>query len=205
MIKGKLITFEGIDKCGKTTQIDLLYKHLLKQYSRDQIMITQEPGGTLISDKIRNILLDKEHVTMKPLTEFFLYLASRNQHIEEFIIPNLDQGKIILCDRFYDSTYAYQRRGRKLSSSTIKSNAKVTHNIIPDLTFFIDISIDEMFKRKNYSTSDRVDNNTRKFFHRVQRAYLKMNTVLDRMIYVDGSKSKTEISENIIDHTKKIL
>ena len=145
MNKGLFITFEGIDGCGKSTQLNLLYEYLRgKGYD---VKLTREPGGSSIGEKIREILLDKSNSDMTDVTEALLYAASRDQHVSTVIKPALEEGKIVLCDRFIDSSEAYQGFGRGLGSEYIHEiNGKVMNNL-PDITFYFKLSPEEAAKR----------------------------------------------------------
>ena len=132
MKQGMFITFEGPDGSGKTTQIKRL-KAFLEQ-NGIQVVLTREPGGTLIGEKIREIILDKDHIEMDNLTEALLYAASRAQHVAQVIRPNLDAGRTVICDRFMDSSLVYQGVGRQLGSLVRTINEIAVNGTLPDLT-----------------------------------------------------------------------
>lgn len=135
------ITFEGIEGCGKTTQVRLLAEELARQGR--QVTVTREPGGCLIADRIRAILLDAEHSAMTPLAELLLYAAARNQHLNDTVRPALARGDIVLCDRFTDATVAYQGYGRGLDLSLIgQLNRLATDGLTPDLTILMDCPVE---------------------------------------------------------------
>ena len=135
-MRGYFITFEGPDGAGKTTQIDLLRKYLLDKGL--DVVVTREPGGTPISEAIRGIILDTDHSEMDPITEMYLYAASRAQHVGQLIAPALRQGKIVLCDRFVDSSIAYQGAGRGLGMKMVEEiNRAALQGIMPDITLFL--------------------------------------------------------------------
>jgi dTMP kinase len=137
-MRGYFITFEGPDGAGKTTQIDLLSKYLLDKGLN--VVVTREPGGTPISEAIRGIILDTNHSEMDPVTEMYLYAASRAQHVSQLIAPALRQGKIVLCDRFVDSSIAYQGAGRGLGMKMVEEiNSAALQGVMPDITLFFDI------------------------------------------------------------------
>ena len=145
-MKGYFITFEGPDGSGKTTQINLLKEYLIKKGY--DILVTREPGGTPISEAIREIILDTKYEEMNPVTEMLLYAASRAQHVAQLIKPALAQGKIVLCDRFVDSSIAYQGVGRNLGIEIVEEINKVAlQGIVPDLTLFFDIDPEIGLKR----------------------------------------------------------
>ena len=139
MKRGLFITFEGIDGAGKTTQIKLLQEYLISK--KQPVRLSREPGGTPIGDKIRALILDKSNTDMCPMTELLLYYASRAQHIERVIAPALAQGECVICDRFYDSSYAYQQLGRGIDKKALDAlTSMVAENYRPDITFLLDIS-----------------------------------------------------------------
>ncbi|HEU0264633.1 MAG TPA: dTMP kinase, partial [Geobacterales bacterium] len=139
--RGIFITFEGIEGCGKTTQIAILAQALEKQ--GHQVVITREPGGSPIANQIRSILLSADNVAMVPLTELFLYEAARSQHLSEVVTPALDRGAVVLCDRFIDATIAYQGYGRGLDFSTISTlNRLATSGLTPQLTLLFDCDVE---------------------------------------------------------------
>jgi len=146
MKKGLFITFEGLEGCGKTTQAKMLFDFLIKQGIPS--IYTKEPGGTKIGDKIRNILLDQKNDGMDYKTEMLLFLASRAENVRLIILPALEEGKIVISDRFYDSTTAYQGYGRGIDLKIIKHlNSLVVEKAIPDLTFILDIDPYEGLRR----------------------------------------------------------
>src|SRR5205085_6884650 len=140
------ITFEGLDFSGKSTQSRLLYEYL--QSKKIKTVLLREPGGTKISEKIREILLDRENPEMIPLTEFLLFSSSRAQLVNQVIKPNLKKKIIVICDRYYDSSEAYQGYGGKVDIKSIETvNEFATGGLKPDISFLIDISPNEAFKR----------------------------------------------------------
>ena len=140
------ITFEGLDFCGKSTQVQLLEKYLNEKGKK--VKIIREPGGTPISEKIRDILLDKKHSEMSIETELVLFSASRSQLVHEVILPALQKDVYVLSDRFHDSSIAYQAFGRKIDLDFVMNLQKfVIGKAVPNLTFFIDVPIDEIVKR----------------------------------------------------------
>jgi dTMP kinase len=196
---GLFITFEGIDGCGKSTQIKLLHKNLTDHgYT---VTLTREPGGTSLSEKIRSIILDVNNSRMSSRCELLLYLAARAQHIDEKILPDIDQGKIVLSDRFEEATFAYQGCGRDIGTQTIiPLNAFATRDLIPDLTFVLDIPVEESERRfiASGKVRDRLELNDREFFTKIRNGYLRrVHLNNDRMICINGELSIKEI-ESII-------
>ncbi|MEW6618710.1 MAG: dTMP kinase [bacterium] len=197
------ITFEGTEGSGKTTQSELLTKALREKGF--EVIHTYEPGGTKISDKIRQILLDPENSNMSALTELFLYLSARAQHIEEVIKPALAAGKIVICDRFIDATMAYQGYGRGLNKDLIqKLNAVVTQEIKPDLTFVLDVDPQEGLEMaKTLSTAglgDRIEQEALDFHQRVRQGYLEISKQESaRVKIINRQKSVEEIHQIILN------
>lgn len=192
------ITFEGIDKSGKTTQS----KFLLEKLSNlgYKVKFLREPGGTKISEKIRNVLLDVDNKEMFPSTEFLLYSASRAQLVNEVIIPSLNNNDVVICDRFYDSSVAYQGFGRGIDLSIINYINNFAAPIKPDLTFFMDINIFELNHRSNKmpDNKDRLEIAGDMFFNKVREGYLSIaKNEPDRFVVIEGSKPKEEISSLI--------
>ena len=197
MKNGIFITFEGIDGSGKTTQITALIQHLEKVGIPYQLF--REPGGTEIGEKIRDILLDKKHDNMLPMTELLLYSASRYQLTKSQIIPALDSGKVVICDRFYDSTTAYQGFGRGIDLDFIlRLNAAATDSLVPDKTFILDISLEERQLRFGNKNLDRLEQEALDFHKRVRDGFLKMAmNEPERFIVLEGNRSPEELSNEI--------
>ncbi len=193
------ITFEGIDFSGKSTQCDLLEKYL-RGLGREVVRI-REPGGTAISEKIRALLLDKENRGMTGLTEFLLYSASRAQLVNEVIKPALAEGKTVLCDRYADSSTAYQGFARNIGIEEVeKINRLATGGLVADLTVYVDITVEEAIRRlaAQNKTGDRIENEGREFFERVRRGYLHIATTnKDRFKVVNGMDDINNIQEKI--------
>jgi dTMP kinase len=178
--RGKFITFEGLDGCGKSTQLARLAEKLNQRGS--SVLVTREPGGTDTGEKIRRLLLDTRTSGLAPMAELALMFASRAQHIHEVIVPGLSAGQIVLCDRFTDSSEAYQGGGRKLGSEPVLELHRVLcGDLKPDLTILMDSDVGasvERARRRNLtrSTSDsdegRFEKENRAFFTRVRNAYL---------------------------------
>ena len=171
-MKGKLITFEGVDGSGKSTQIKLLSKTLNNKGIKN--IIIREPGGTSVSEKIRDILLDKNN-NINKYTETLLFLSSRSQLVNEIIIPALNNGLIVLCDRYIDSTVAYQGYGRGLNISKINTlNDLAINNIYPDLTFIFDIDVNVSLDRISLKLKDRMEQVDEDFIIKVKKGYLEI-------------------------------
>ena len=195
------ITFEGIDFCGKSTQVLLLQKYL--ENKGERVVIIREPGGTEISEKIRDILLDKKNYKMVTESEIFLFSASRAQLVREKIRPFLDEGYYVISDRFHDSTTAYQGYGRGLPIESVETiNHVAIDKTIPDITFIIDIPGEELTKRKNLkhrSELDRIEVSHNKFYDRVREGYLTIAKKENRFRVIDGTKTIDEIHSIVIN------
>ena len=196
-IKPRFITFEGIDGCGKSTQVELLNDYLLN--NNIQSTIVREPGGTSISEKVRDILLSKINTSMSSRTEALLMTASRAQLTKEIIIPQLKLGSWIVSDRYADSTLAYQGGGRHMDINWLKTlNLFATFEIIPDLTIFLDVPVDIISQRKTGSL-DRFEKEGLTFLNKVRNAYIKLaDGEKQRIISIDGTKKIDWIHKSII-------
>lgn len=194
------ITFEGLDFCGKSTQVELLKKYF--ELKGKRVNIIREPGGVSISEKIRKILLDNDNNEMFSETELLLFSASRAQLVREKIIPSLKNGEIVLSDRFHDSSIAYQGFGRGIDKSLVISLQNfVIGEALPDLTFFIDIPIDEVIKRKGNVDGeklDRIEVSKNNFFQKVRDGYIYLAKNEERFVTIDGLKTINEIHDKII-------
>ena len=195
------ISFEGIDKSGKSTQISLLVDYL-KQKGYEVVQ-TCEPGGTRSGEKIERILLEPSTKEISGISELFLYLADRAEHVEKIIKPALEKGKIIISDRFADATIAYQGHGRELDIPWIEElNKRVTHGLSPDITFLLDISPDLAQKRSGSEGKDRIENEKISFHQKVRQGYLKLaKRHPERIEVINGEGSVEEIQLTI----RKIL
>ena len=192
-IKSFFISFEGIDGCGKSTQVKLLMKKLYDQ--RIKAILVREPGSSKIAEDIRSILLDNKNSDMSSQTEALLMTASRAQLTREVIIPKLEDGYVIVADRFQDSTIAYQGGGRGLDVSFLSNlNLFATEKLVPDLTFYLDITVEEGYRRVNKKIFDRIENAGKHFQSRVRSEYLKLvEKEPNRVILVDGNDSVEKI------------
>lgn len=200
------ITFEGIDFCGKSTQIELLKSYLLKKNKK--VRVIREPGGTEISEKIRTMLLDKENSKMLMETEFLLFSASRAQLVREKIRPYLNEGIYVISDRFHDSSTAYQGYGRGISVEVILSIHKLAiGNTIPGITFFIDIPVEVAEQRrqgKSIKHLDRIENSDKDFYSKVRNGYFELAKNENRFRILNGTDNIENIHEKIINEIEKI-
>ncbi len=207
MNKGLFITFEGCDGCGKTTAITNVDR-ILSDNNIEHIL-TREPGGSRIAEEIRNIILDKKNVEEDCRTEALLYAASRRQHLVEKVLPSLNEGKLVICDRYLDSSLAYQGYARGIGIDNVMSiNAFAIENTMPDLTFFLDLSPEEGMKRISSRTreSDRLDQEKITFHQKVYDGYKIVNEMFkDRIVVIDASKTKDAIAKEIADIILKKL
>lgn len=198
-MKDLFITFEGGEGTGKTTIINHLVEELT-QLGYDA-MKTREPGGSDIAEQIRNVILKNENTKMDYRTEALLYAASRRQHLEEIVKPALKMGKIVLCDRFIDSSLAYQGYARGLGIEEIyKINQYATEGIMPILTVFINLDPNIGLARieKNHRETDRLDVEGLSFHEKVRQGYLEVSRMFpERVKVVDGAKSKEELYEEV--------
>jgi dTMP kinase len=198
-MKGKLIVFEGVEGCGKTTQMQLSSQWLESQGL--SVVLTREPGGTELGKDLRRLLLEKsEDKPVGEVTELLLYAADRAQHIEQEIKPSLAQGKYILCDRYTDSTIAYQGYGRGLNMSLIQQlNYIATGGLQSDLTIWLDVDVEVGLARKRgQSQLDRIEAEKIDFHHRVQQGYTELAANYpDRIVRIDGSLSQEIVHTNV--------
>ena len=203
-MKGVFITFEGIDGCGKSTQCELL-RNYLESTGKDFVFV-REPGGTVIGERIREILLDKKNTQMTARTELLLFEAARAQITDEVIRPALEKGRIVLCDRFFDSSSAYQGKARGMGMDFVDSlNMAATGGLKPDITFFFDISAEEALARrgKRGEASDRIELAGLKFQEDVRAGYLELAENSDgRIVTIDAKLGIDEIFEQIKEALK---
>lgn len=168
-MRGLFLTFEGIDGCGKSTQIERAASFLKEQGIA--CILTREPGGSAISEQIRTLLLDPFNKNMRPQTEALLYAASRVQHLEETILPALEQGKVVLCDRFLDSSVAYQGYGRQLGAEYVRAVNAYALQYEPQLTFYFRYTPAQAQERRGGRAADRLEQENLAFFERVCEGY----------------------------------
>lgn len=198
MKTGKLISFEGIEGVGKTTTINFIKQYLEK--NNIKVYCTREPGGTKFGESIRNILLNNKSV-ISPEAELLTLFSIRNQHIKEIIVPKLNEGYWVLCDRFIDASYAYQGYGKKVSLNKIKMLVdNFTEDITPELTIFFDLSYNLAKKRfpKN-KVKDRFENLDNNFFEDVYNGYVKIaSSNKSRIKIIDATQDKISVQNDII-------
>ncbi|MBQ7770381.1 MAG: dTMP kinase [Clostridia bacterium] len=199
MVRGKFITFEGCDGCGKSTQLKLLSEYLAKENVPH--IFTREPGGGKISEAIREILLNGKNAEMTDDCEALLYAAARMQHLADRVEPALAEGKLVVCDRYVDSSLAYQAYARGLGVEFVAQiNAQALKKYRPDVTIFIDLTPEAAFKRKHGADeNDRLEQAGMAFHQRVYAGYKALaEQEPDRIVSVDGNKTPQEIFEDVL-------
>ncbi len=206
------ITFEGIEGCGKTTQIRRLARTLRSH--RVPVVLTLEPGGTKIGEKIRGILLDAKNMNLSSLSELMLYAADRAQHVEEVIKPALEKGKWVLCDRFTDATVAYQGTGRGLDMNLIRRlNATITQGIKPDITFLLDCPVElglaralQRDRTRKTRGEDRFEREKKAFHRMVREGYMKLRRKEPkRVVIIRADVGEDEVEERIFRHVEPLV
>ncbi|PEG97208.1 dTMP kinase [Lactobacillus sp. UMNPBX9] len=204
-MEGKFVTFEGIDGSGKTSVLKGVIEHL-KDKRIDNYIWTREPGGNRISEAIRKIILNVEYTEMDARTEALLYAAARRQHLVDTVLPALNEGKLVLCDRFVDSSVVYQGVARDIGvEPVIKLNEFATENLKPDLTLYYDVEPEISLKRisnNRQNQVDRLDKESMDFYHKVRQAYLSLaESNKERIKVIDASQNL----DKVIDDTLSIL
>jgi dTMP kinase len=201
-----LITFEGIEGCGKSTQVDLLFDYLTRKGYR--VIKTREPGGTAFGEALRGVAL-KTNIEVFPLSELLTIMAIRAQHVEELIMPALQDRKVVLCDRFVDASYAYQGYGRGIDLGIIETlNRLVTKGVRPNLTVLIDCAagLGLQRKAKEDRSLDRFERESLSFHRKIRKAYLKLaNEDQKRFFVVDGKAKADDIHGIIREKVESLL
>ena len=192
------ITFEGIEGCGKSTQAKLLYEELMDRGFT--VLLTREPGGTPAAEEIRRIILKKWEEEFPPFAELSLYEAARSFHVENLILPSLKEGAVVVCDRFTDSTVAYQGYGRGLPLDLIeRMNFEATRGLKPDVTFLIDLPVEVAFSRLSRKELDRIESEELSFHERVREGFLKIaEKEPQRVVVLDGTREIEEIFKSVL-------
>jgi len=200
MSRGKFITLEGGEGVGKTTNLVFIKDYL--EHHKISVVVTREPGGTALAEKIRLLLLDAHSETITEQAELLLVFAARSQHIKHVIEPALAQGKWVLCDRFTDATYAYQGGGRNMRISTIESLENLVQGALrPDLTLLLDAPVEVgMHRAKKRGSFDRFEAETINFFEHVRRAYLLQAELYpERIKLIRANQSLSDVQNEIVD------
>ncbi|MCH8024399.1 MAG: dTMP kinase [Candidatus Marinimicrobia bacterium] len=202
---GRLITFEGIDGSGKSTQIARLRRSL--ESRGYQVLVVREPGGTPISEQIRELLLHPDSADLHPRTEALLFSAARSQLVHEVIRPALAAGSIVICDRYADSSIAYQGYGRELPLEEIITTQKfATSDLLPDLKVLLDVPVDISSDRKSQEPADRMESAGRAFMARVREGYLQLaRSQPEQWLIVTGQTSEEQIAQEIENYVVKII
>ena len=205
MSRGCFITFEGIDGCGKSTQALRLERRL--QEEGNAPLLLREPGGTPISEDIRKVLLNPDNLSMAPENEALLLAASRSQLLKEVIIPNLAKETIVLCDRYIDSTLAYQGFGRDLPQEWLRQINRLAFELaIPDKTFLFDLPVDVALSRLGDRQRDRIESTGVDFLEKVRTGFLTLaEQESDRYIILDGQNQTEELEKEISSQVLKII
>jgi len=195
----QFISFEGIEGCGKSTQAKKLYEYFLSK--QIDCLLTREPGGSLASEKIREILLNEDIEKLTPTSELLLNFSARIEHVEKVIKPALKSGKIVICDRFVDSTFAYQGSAMGLSFEVIEQIQKIAiGEFLPDITFLINVPVNEAFAR----ISDRGNNNRyeklgKEFHQKVYDGFFELAKKNSRINIVDGTQNQQQVFQKILN------
>lgn len=205
MGKGYFISIEGPDGSGKSTQIKLMKDYFINKGFK--VIETREPGGTSISEKIRDIILDTQNTQMSPIAEALLYAASRAQLVHEIIKPSIYEGKVVICDRYVDSSIVYQGIARGIGVDVVSAiNDIAIQGIMPDLTFLFDIDPEVALSRKITSTvADRLELEALDFHKKVYEGYKKIAKENGRIKVIDASKSVKDINKDIINIIENLL
>jgi len=206
MTRGLFITFEGIEGCGKSTQLEKLARYLTRRGL--PVVKTREPGGTRFGEQIRKVLLSVKNHALDPRAELFLYLASRTQHLEEIILPALKEGRIVLCDRFSDATLAYQGFGRRLDRKIVRAAVHyAAKGLKPDLTLLLDLDVRRGLARvRSRGRSDRLDREALAFHERVREGYRRLARADRRRIHrIDASRDREAVASDILKIVERRL
>lgn len=207
MTKGFFMTLEGPEGSGKTTVAKLLVERLEKEVEKS-IVLTREPGGIAIAEKIRDVILDVSHTMMDARTEALLYAASRRQHLVEKVMPALTDGKVVVCDRFVDSSLAYQGYGRNIGVDNVwEMNQFAIADLMPQVTFYLDVPIDVGFERI-YANKDReinrLDLEKKEFHETVVEGYRQViERFPERIVVINANQAVEEVTEAIIQTLKQ--
>ena len=201
----KLITFEGIEGSGKSTQTKLLYQYFLN--NKIPVILTREPGGTKLAEEIRSLLINGAINKMDGICETLLNFVARRDHLEKMIKPALADGKVVICDRFFDSTLAYQGFGHNVNSQAIKTIQNIAiSDLEPNITFLIDLDVEVAFERiQNRADNNRYEKMGKDFHQRVRKGFLEIaKDNPQRIVVIDGNQSEQKIQQIIIDKLYQI-
>ena len=204
-MSGLFITIEGIECVGKSTNTKFIANYLNKRGIKTHQ--TREPGGTLLAEKIRNILLFQENENISPLSELFLLFAARDANIQQVIKPALRDGTWVICDRFTDASFAYQGYGRELGFETVNTFKQLVHaNFDPDITFLLDAPVTVIKSRRKLNANDRFESESDDFFNRVRNGYLEIaDRFSERVKVIDASKPIQDVQTQIVKYLKELV
>lgn len=208
-MKGYFVSFEGPDGAGKSTVLKEVLAEIAPQL-KTQYLVTREPGGSKIAEKIRDIILDPANDKMDPKTEALLYAAARSQHVEEIIKPAINEGKVVFSDRFVDSSLAYQGQGRDLGITKVKRiNDFATDKLDPDLTFFLDIAPEiglSRIKKLRPAQEDRLEQEDIAFHQKVYEGFLKVIKMYpDRFVVINATQPIDQVVKQVVTELKQRL
>ena len=204
MSRGRLITLEGSEGVGKSTNLDVVCKFL--EEKRIRFTVTREPGGTEIAERIRELLLSETTEIMDGLTELLLMFAARNQHLTRKILPELDQGLWVVSDRFTDASYAYQAFGRSIAIEKVDTLRQLVQDgFNPDLTLLLDVEPDVSRGRISDRELDRIEKENLEFYQRVRAGYLDLAEKLERIKLIDASKNLESVGSEIRRHMSEFI
>ena len=204
MSRGRLITLEGSEGVGKSTNLDVVCKFL--EEKRIRFTVTREPGGTEIAERIRELLLSETNEIMDGLTELLLMFAARNQHLTRKILPELDQGLWVVSDRFTDASYAYQAFGRSIAIEKVDTLRRLVQDgFNPDLTLLLDVEPDVSRDRISDRELDRIEKENLEFYQRVRAGYLDLAENLERIKLIDASKNLESVGSEIRRHMSEFI
>ena len=204
-MSGLFITIEGIECVGKSTNTKFIANYLKKRGIKTHQ--TREPGGTLLAEKIRNILLFQENENISPLSELFLLFAARDANIQQVIKPALRDDRWVICDRFTDASFAYQGYGRELGYETVATFKEIVHaNFDPDITFLLDAPLNVIKGRRKLNANDRFESESDVFFNKVRNGYLEIaDRFTKRVKVIDASKPIQDVQTQIVKHLKELV
>ena len=204
-MSGLFITIEGIECVGKSTNTKFIANYLKKRGIKTHQ--TREPGGTLLAEKIRNILLFQENENISPLSELFLLFAARDANIQQVIKPALREDRWVICDRFTDASFAYQGYGRELGYESVATFKEIVHaNFDPDITFLLDAPLNVIRSRRKLNANDRFESESNVFFNKVRNGYLEIaDRFTERVKVIDASKPIQEVQTQIVEYLKELV
>ena len=203
-LKGKFITVEGIEGGGKTTVVPHI-RSILEGCGLD-VLVTREPGGTEAAEAIRQVLLTNWEESLTPQTELLLMFAARAQHVSQVIVPHIDAGGWVVCERFTDASFAYQGGGREIPLPYIDSLADLVHREMwPDLTIYLDLNVADSFSRTRERHKDRIEREDEEFFENVLKLYRSIAKTEDRVVTIDANQPLARVTEEVEQHVRQLM